>query len=341
MKIMKITTVVALSMFFLCSNIIYAEATVNGNREYDESILLENGVSVPDISKLGFRSEILADYIRVNKPDAALLQKIKDGMTRPTESKPYEPNSGHPKGTPPSPKDPERIPLTIKLNGEQMTFDVEQSPIKKNGTTLIPLRKVFEALGANVSWDAETYSVKAQKNNTTMVLTIGEETARINDIEVNLEQAPEIINDNTMVPLRFVSESFGAKVDWIEYTRTVLIYNKLVPQTLAYLSPGQAQAVVRKNLGEQYKEVASKLSKTDIWKYEEETKATEQEEPLIDFDGIINGTVESQLLINWAMSESSTLVVNDFLLYFMDAIDGKVHEYHVLSDLTIEDRILY
>ena len=71
--------------------------------------------------------------------------------------------------------------------------------------------------------DNKTRTVHAKNETTVMELTIGQKTAIVNGIEHTLDVAPEITDDRTFVPLRFVSESVGAEVDWDAATRTVII----------------------------------------------------------------------------------------------------------------------
>jgi len=109
----------------------------------------------------------------------------------------------------------------VILDGRTLTFDVP--PIIENDRTLVPLRAIFEALGANVQWDGQTQTVTAVKGSTEAKLTIGSHIAYKKGQPVTLDVPAKIINDRTMVPLRFVSEALGAAVDWNGETQTVTI----------------------------------------------------------------------------------------------------------------------
>lgn len=100
----------------------------------------------------------------------------------------------------------------VVFNGKILQMDA--SPTIEKGTTLVPLRSVFEALGAKVLWDDETQSITASDDDTTVTLAIGEKMARVNGKAVTLPVAARVVDGRTLVPLRFVSESFGAAVDW-------------------------------------------------------------------------------------------------------------------------------
>lgn len=85
------------------------------------------------------------------------------------------------------------------------------------------MRTIFESLGAEVSWDSNTKTVTAAKDGTKISLTINATTANINGKTVPLSVPAKIINGNTMVPLRFVSESLSAAVNWDNETKTITI----------------------------------------------------------------------------------------------------------------------
>ncbi|MDD4239462.1 MAG: copper amine oxidase N-terminal domain-containing protein [Desulfotomaculaceae bacterium] len=110
--------------------------------------------------------------------------------------------------------------ITVNLDGQALTFDVQ--PIIVNDRTLVPLRAIFEALGTEVQWYEETQTVKAIKADTEVTLVIDGE-AYINGELATLDVPARIVNDRTLVPLRFVSEAMDCQVDWIDTTQTVLI----------------------------------------------------------------------------------------------------------------------
>ena len=89
--------------------------------------------------------------------------------------------------------------------------------------TMVPLRTIAESMGAEVEWIADIQNIVVKKSGKKIALEIGRNMALINENPVYLDKAPMLINDKTMVPLRFISENLGAKVHWDEYTRTVYI----------------------------------------------------------------------------------------------------------------------
>lgn len=148
-------------------------------------------------------------------------------------SKPFEPsvptNPTTP-GTPAAPVTPAKPAasttsgykqVNVVIDGKLQTFS--QPAIVKKGSTLVPLRGVFEALKADVSWNAKTGTVTATKGSIKIVLTVGKSVAYVNGKAVTLTAKAEIINGSTMVPLRFVSESLKANVSWDSNTFTATI----------------------------------------------------------------------------------------------------------------------
>ena len=118
---------------------------------------------------------------------------------------------------------PREKKISVTLNGKKIEFD--QKPLIKNDRTLVPLRKIFEALGASVEWDQQNKTVTATKDGTLIMLTVGKNILFKNGKTSNIDIAPEVINDRTMVPVRVISESFGCNVEWDQENLTVKITN--------------------------------------------------------------------------------------------------------------------
>jgi len=112
-------------------------------------------------------------------------------------------------------------PIGVTVNGRALVMETQ--PVVRDGRTLVPLRAIFEALGASVEWDARTQTITGKRNGTTVTLQIDNPVARINNNAVSLDTPPTVISGRTMVPTRFIAESLGAKVVWNGLTRTVSI----------------------------------------------------------------------------------------------------------------------
>ncbi len=116
--------------------------------------------------------------------------------------------------------------IAVKFNGEWMTFDVP--PMLMNDRTMVPLRAIFEALGATVTWDDATQTATGIRNGKEVSVTIGSNRAMVGGNMVSIDQSAALVNDRTLVPLRFVSESYGANVEWDDASQTVFIKAKEV-----------------------------------------------------------------------------------------------------------------
>ena len=92
-----------------------------------------------------------------------------------------------------------------------------------NGRTMVPMRAIFEALGAEVAWNNTTKGITATKEDKTVNLYLNNKTAYIDGIASVLDAAPVTLDGRTMVPARFVAEAMGCTVGWDGATQTVNI----------------------------------------------------------------------------------------------------------------------
>ena len=103
----------------------------------------------------------------------------------------------------------------MTVDGREQSIDENgTAPIIKNGYTLLPIRAVVEAMGGTVEWESASQTVTLNHGGNIIRLTIDNITAFLNDSPVNLDVAPDIIDGKTMLPIRFIAESFGFDVDW-------------------------------------------------------------------------------------------------------------------------------
>ena len=116
-------------------------------------------------------------------------------------------------------------PIVLVIDGHTVETK-EMPPVILNGRTMVPAREFFEELGAKVSWNNDTRSVIIQYEDTEIVLTINSRTVKIGSETATIalsDPAPKIINDKTMIPVRFVAEAFGFEVEWVNETRVVRV----------------------------------------------------------------------------------------------------------------------
>lgn len=111
--------------------------------------------------------------------------------------------------------------IKVLLNDLELVFP--QSPITENDRTLVPMRAIFEAMGATVEWNDNTQTITSKKGATTISLAIDSNSMHKNGATIYLDVPARLIGDYTMVPIRAVSEAFGADVTWDDNTQTVYI----------------------------------------------------------------------------------------------------------------------
>ncbi len=113
----------------------------------------------------------------------------------------------------------------MTVNGETAEIDPGRGtvPVIINDRTLLPVRSVIEAVGGTVGWEQSTQTVTLNYKDDEIQLVIDSETAYLNGVANTLDSAPVVINDRTMLPIRFIAESFKFDVDWEQSTQTVTI----------------------------------------------------------------------------------------------------------------------
>lgn len=111
--------------------------------------------------------------------------------------------------------------IKVFINGKQLEFDVE--PMLINGRTMVPMRVIFEALGAKVNWDGSTQTAIGETKKTTIKITIGKDYLLKNDNIVVLDSPAVVISGRTLVPVRAIAESLDCKVEWYGGTKVVEI----------------------------------------------------------------------------------------------------------------------
>jgi len=111
--------------------------------------------------------------------------------------------------------------VSVEINGVPIEFDV--APRIINDRTMVPMRKIFESLGATVTWNEETETATGVKDGTTVEITINSSILYKNGEVIELDSPAVLAEDRTLVPVRAVAESFGCKVLWDDATQTVMI----------------------------------------------------------------------------------------------------------------------
>lgn len=112
--------------------------------------------------------------------------------------------------------------ISVFVNGARVSFPV--APVTRNDTTLVGFRAILEALGATVTWDDAAQTATAEKDGTVVTMTIGSTTATVNGESVEMLAAPELVDDSTLIPVRFISENLGMTVEWNEELKQINIH---------------------------------------------------------------------------------------------------------------------
>lgn len=111
--------------------------------------------------------------------------------------------------------------VSVNIDGKDYKF--EQPAVIRDGSTLAPVRAIFNALGAEVDWNPDTRTATGRKGAMTVSITIGSNEVKRGSETAQLDVPAQLVNGFTMVPARFVGEAFGGKVTWDGKTRTVKI----------------------------------------------------------------------------------------------------------------------
>lgn len=176
--------------------------------------------------------------------------------------------------------------ISVVLNDQIIDFTDENgnvvNPLIINGRTMVPMRKIFEVFGAQVSWDGETQTVTANTEEKELVLQIDNSTATVKTVsgeeKIELDSAPVIVDGRTLVPVRFIAESLDLRVGWDGENRVVAIldtaplYEKVKTEaptfyefiTTEFTSETTGEATIKGTGEVSYKNSKEKTSNTNL-----------------------------------------------------------------------------
>ncbi len=164
---------------------------------------------------------------------------------------------------------PVKNEITVQLNGNFIDFmDSEGNKVEPqiiNSRTMVPMRKIFEVLGAEVQWQGETKSIIAKTDELEINLQIGSNEASVvnkdgNINKITLDSAPVIIENRTMVPVRFIAESLNKTVGWDNENRAVIIIDtSIIAERIKSDAPNFYEYLTA-----DYAEISTETSKSDI-----------------------------------------------------------------------------
>ncbi|QDH19588.1 copper amine oxidase N-terminal domain-containing protein [Saccharibacillus brassicae] len=143
--------------------------------------------------------------------------------------------------------------MQVSVDGKAVAF--RTNPVVQSSVTMVQFAPIFRSLGASFQWNGQKQQVTATRGGTKMILTVGSRVAYVNGSAVRMQQAPAAINGNIFVPLRFVGEATGARVDFA---------GSRISITSAPLPPSPGDAAAGANSGS----AASDSAEIDLTKAE-------------------------------------------------------------------------
>jgi hypothetical protein len=223
-------------------------------------------------------------------------------------------------------------------NHQTATHDKKYIPLIVNGTlidsevilvkdrTLAPLRVLTEALGGSVDWDDATHTVTIHKGDDVMAMTIGSTTVTINGAETTIDVPPDIYNDLTYLPLRFVAETLGARVSYNtgEYD----------PSTMTYKSYMLVQGVSANAVIDQYdpswpvdsefqaQAAVMSLSRSLFGQFSQQNSAAHPDTDFTPKYNFIQYNIDNTRVVG---SVSRYYVVESFCLFLYDKYTGTIY----------------
>lgn len=118
----------------------------------------------------------------------------------------------------------EDMNVTVELDGNVLEFD--QKPLVESGRTLVPVRKIFETLGATVDYDDATRTVISRKGELIIVMQIDNDVMFVNSEPKKLDVPAREVGGRTLVPLRAISDAMGVEIIWDDATSTAKLFSE-------------------------------------------------------------------------------------------------------------------
>jgi hypothetical protein len=113
----------------------------------------------------------------------------------------------------------------MNVNGTEQEIDAGRgtTPVILNSRTIVPICAIVEAMGGSVGWEASNREITLRRGQTDVVMWVDNFDIVVNGSTNSVDVPPVIINDRTMVPIRFAAENLGSIVEWINSTRQIVI----------------------------------------------------------------------------------------------------------------------
>lgn len=139
--------------------------------------------------------------------------------------------------------------IKVEYNQKAIVFP-DQNPVIRDSRTLVPIRPIAESLGFEVDWNEQTRTVTINKGTNNVRLVVTQKIAKKNGQTINLDVPAQIINQRTMVPVRFIAEALSYNVNWNQATQTVLITDEQATQSNATEEPKDNSATQKPEASE-------------------------------------------------------------------------------------------
>lgn len=240
--------------------------------------------------------------------------------------------------------------IRVFIDGKQINFDVKPQII--DGRTLVPMRKIFEATGLTVNWDSENKKATGTDNNNSIIFTMGEKQAVVNNLQKNLDVAPSIINGRTMIPLRFLSENLGYNVVWNGNSNLILLskskivewkyggYENVAPYKeyeIKYIN-GEKTELTRyngktHNIEFKFKGIKWGTDKSGVKGIENETLIDENDTALLYYSKVIN--LDANLLYHFNSKGKLSGIMYDFEEFYYND-NNYIYDYIKIKDELIK-----
>lgn len=252
--------------------------------------------------------------------------------------------------------------IKVQLDGQYLDFTDENGNVVNpeiiNDRTMVPMRKIFEAFDAQIKWDGETRTVVANTSEKEITLTIDNEKAKVKNLtteeekEITLDAAPLILNDRTMVPVRFIAESLEKEVGWDADYRTVIIidFDKLTKKLEEKTPALKEMFELELDTVESFK-TNSKITGKLIYKDPEVKSNNEKVEIAGNLELNMNKEKEFEMYINLEFKGKGTIynslkeagyeeiemkyIIADDSAYMMMNLDGNESWINLGSDLDL------
>lgn len=216
--------------------------------------------------------------------------------------------------------------------------ECDQPPIVVDGRTLVPLRAVAEAVGAQVEWNAETKTVDIETDTLKLQLTIGEAQLALNNKSDNsyttlpVDVPAQIINDRTMLPVRAVAEGLSLNVDWDSNTKTVNISASdiIVPEESTELTTSDATETTTVSETSTETTTSTVIRSNSQNDYSRNAKQKVVIEDKVTADGVdllrvqvLYDEVEGNSTYNQLMADNADNIIADYISKYRKEVENK------------------